>query len=318
MAIYKSDIVDIELNSGSIHRSFMNHSIGAGDAKANRFGVRLFRNGEPVSAESAAVTGLFMAPDGTRYVISETSWPGSTGKQGNTAYVQLPGICYAVMGQFTLAIKLTGSGVEGTMRIVDGTVDETGEDGAVVPTSTIPATAEIIAAYEEAVEVIGSSVRFDVAQTLEDSEKETARENIGAAGADDLAESVSVFAYYNSNLYESYHEDDFLTTGTYLNNEKVFEGISFKKGTTYIFTVRDNYKGQNRGYIYLKNGDETQNSFILDESTNVHFVEWTPAANYTNDIFVGWDTAGVSGTLVFFVKPYFNDVLIEENESWGE
>ena len=182
MAIYKEDIVEIELQSGTIHRSFLNHSIGSGDKKANRFGVELFRNGAPVSAESSVVTGVFMAPDWNNYGINETSWPGSTGKEGNKAWVQLPEICYAVTGQFCLAIKLSGGGVEGTMRIIDGTVSETGEAGAVVPTSTIPTTEEIIAAYEEAVEVIAGSVRFDASQTLSDAEAETARENIEAAG----------------------------------------------------------------------------------------------------------------------------------------
>ncbi len=191
MAFYKEDILDIELSSGSIARSFLHHTIGSGDEKANRYGVRLFRDGEPVSAESATVTGLFMAPDGTRYVISETSFPGSTGTEWNKAYVQLPGVCYAVTGQFTLAIKLSGGGIEGTMRIIDGTVDETGEDGAVVPTSTIPTTEEIIAAYEEAVAVMGGSVRFDAAQSLTSAQKATARGNIGAT---DSMRNVS-FAY---------------------------------------------------------------------------------------------------------------------------
>lgn len=189
MALYKEDILDIELNSGSIARSFLHHTIGSGDQKANRFGVRLFRKGEPVSAESATVTGLFMAPDGTRYVISETSYAGSTGKEGNKAYVQLPPVCYAVTGQFTLAIKLTSGGVEGTMRIIDGTVDETGEDGAVVPTSTIPTTAEIIEAYEEAVAVMGGSVRFDATQSLTSTEKAKARENIEAAADADVQQN---------------------------------------------------------------------------------------------------------------------------------
>ena len=182
MAIYREDIISIELESGSINRSYLHHTIGSGDQMANRFGVRLFRGGEPVSAESATVTGLFMAPDGTRYVISETSFPGSTGTEGNKAYVQLPPVCYAVTGQFTLAIKLTGGGVEGTMRIIDGTAEETGEDGAVVPTSTIPTTEEIIAAYEEAVSVMGGSVRFDATQSLTSTQKATARGNVEAAG----------------------------------------------------------------------------------------------------------------------------------------
>ncbi len=180
MALYHEDIISIELNSGSIARSFLSHTIGEGDNMANRFGVALFRDGEPVSAESRTVTGIFIAPDGNRYALSEASYPGSTGKSGNRAWVQLPAVCYNVEGQFSLVIKLSGSGVNGTMRIVDGMVCYTGESGAVVPTSTIPTTADLIAAYENAIAVIDSSVRFDEAQDLTDTEKLQAKNNIGA------------------------------------------------------------------------------------------------------------------------------------------
>lgn len=201
MAVYREDIVTIELESGSIHRSFLSHTIGSGDALANWFGVRLFRNGEPVSVESASVTGFFIAPDGTRYVINETSYPGSTSKSGNVAEVRLPGVCYAVDGQFCLAIKLSSGSVEATMRIVDGVVSETGEAGAVVPTSTIPTTADIIAAYEEAVEVVAGAVRFDATQSLSDTGKATARGNIGAANIGSLAPEFSTGTAYSIGDY---------------------------------------------------------------------------------------------------------------------
>lgn len=154
MALYHEDIIDIDLNSGTIARSFLSRSIGEGDDMANRYGVRLFRGNEAVSAESASVIGLFMAPNGVNYLISETTYEGSTGTSGNKAWVQLPEDCYAVEGQFSLAIKLSGGSVTGTMRIVDGVVTNTGSTGSVAPTSSIPSSAEIIAAYEEAVEVL--------------------------------------------------------------------------------------------------------------------------------------------------------------------
>ena len=154
MAIYKEDIVAVELESGSIYRSFLNHSIGLGDVKANRFGVQLYRNKEPVGIGGGTVQGIFMAPNGTNILVSETGYPGSTGINGNVAYVQLPADCYAVEGRFSLAIILTSSGVTGTMRIVDGVIDNTGAQTAVVPTSAVPTSAQIIAAYEEAVEAI--------------------------------------------------------------------------------------------------------------------------------------------------------------------
>lgn len=186
--IYHSDIIDIELNSGSVHRSFLSKTIGMNDILANRFGVSLFRNGEPVNVEDLECVGLFMAPDGTKYLISETTYPGSTGTTGNTAFVQLPQDCYAKEGQFCLAIKVIGSDITGTMRIIDGVVSNTGTEGAVGPTSTVPTSAEIIAAYEEAVELMDGAVRHDVTQSISDAGKETARNNIGAASEDDLNE----------------------------------------------------------------------------------------------------------------------------------
>ena len=191
MGLYHEDIIDVELNSGTIARAYLNHAIGEGDEMANRFGVALLRDGEPVNVESRTVTGVFIAPDGNRYVLSETSYPGSTGKSGNKAWVQLPSVCYNVEGNFSLVIKVSGGGVNGTMRIVDGTVAYTGESGAVVPTSTIPTTADLIAAYEDAVAMVDSSVRFDVEQDLSSAEAEQARENIGAASQSDLEEEAN-------------------------------------------------------------------------------------------------------------------------------
>ena len=182
MAIYKEDIVDIELETGTIHRSFLNHAIGLGDAKGNRFGVRLFRNGVAENVGSATVTGLFMSPDGNNYTISGS---GSSSQyhwiNGNVAGVILPSSFYAVEGQFTLAIKLSLSGVVTTMRIVDGVVSNTGTSGAVVPSSSVPTSDQIIAAYNNAIAVIDSSVRFDTAQSITDAQKSTARGNIDAA-----------------------------------------------------------------------------------------------------------------------------------------
>ena len=188
MAIYKEDIVNIELETGKVYRSFMNHTIGLGDAKANRFGVRLFRKGEPVEiGNSAVVQGLFMNPAGTNILVSETGYTGSTGIEGNVAYVQLPSACYAVEGQFCLAIKITSGSVTGTMRIIDGVIWNTGATGAVVPTGQVPSSAEIIAAYEEAVAVMSYSVRYDASQSLTDTQKGTARTNIDAVGTSDLS-----------------------------------------------------------------------------------------------------------------------------------
>jgi len=144
MAVYKQDIVDVDLNSGTIYRSFLNHSIGMTDNSADRFGVRVFRNGQAEDLTGVAVQGYFRDPNGNNIAIT-------SGNQvsGNVAVVVLPQACYNYEGQFCLAIKLVGGGVTGTVRIVDGVVDNTNTGGAVAPTETVPTYQEILALYDE-------------------------------------------------------------------------------------------------------------------------------------------------------------------------
>ena len=117
MAIYKSDIADINLESGSIYRSFLPYRIGKGDAGANRFGVRVFRNGKEESLTGVSCKGVFINSEGTKIQLNSAGTVS-----GNIAYITLPDSCYEVPGRFTLSIRLEGGSVTGTVRIVDGTV----------------------------------------------------------------------------------------------------------------------------------------------------------------------------------------------------
>lgn len=146
MAIYKRDIVDINLETGNIHRSFLNHSIGYLDNAADHFGVRTFRNGTPVDLTGVSVQGIFMPPTGSPIAITSGNIVS-----GNVAEVVLPQACYNYEGQFTLAIKLVGGGVTGTLRIVDGIVDNTHASGTVAPTSAVPTYQEILSTYDDMV-----------------------------------------------------------------------------------------------------------------------------------------------------------------------
>lgn len=144
MANYHEDIVNIELESGNIHRSFLHHSIGEGDDRANRFGVRLFRNGEPENV-SGSCFGLFIRADGATVAINNGT------VSGNVAYVTLPDTCYAVEGQFCLTIKVGTANDTITLRIVDGVVSRTSTNVAVDPGTIIPSIEDLIEEIEEAI-----------------------------------------------------------------------------------------------------------------------------------------------------------------------
>lgn len=146
MAIYKSDIVDINLETCNIHRAFLNRTIGSGDSGADHFGIRVFRDGEPVDLTGVSVQGIFLPPQGSPIAITD-----GNSVSGNEAYVVLPQACYNYDGQFCLSIKLVGGGVTGTMRIVDGMVDNTHSTGTVAPTETVPTYQEILSAYDDMV-----------------------------------------------------------------------------------------------------------------------------------------------------------------------
>lgn len=136
MANYREDIVNIELSTGLIHRNFMNKSIGEGDKKADRFGVRAYRNGVPENL-SGTVSGLFVRADGVTVTVTDGY------VSGNLAYVTLPDTCYAVEGYFTLAIKATTANDVTTLRIVDGMVSRTSTDANVDPGTVLPSIRQL-------------------------------------------------------------------------------------------------------------------------------------------------------------------------------
>lgn len=171
MAIMKRDIIDIDVKSGSIHRSFLNKMIGGGDEDGDRFGMRLLDDGQPVSLSGASCIGYFIRQDGATLVIN-----GSI--SGGVAYVELPAAAYSIEGQFSLAIKIAGTGYAGTMRIVDGTVVKTTTGNMLDPASEVPSLEslmEVISRAETAAEEIGdlsvtatkiTGTRYKIAVTI--------------------------------------------------------------------------------------------------------------------------------------------------------
>ena len=154
MAIYKEDIADINLETGNIHRSFLRHSIGTQDQHADHFGIRVMRDGEPVDLTGISVQGVFMPPQGgSPIAITGDTY---TIVEGNVAKVILPQACYNYEGSFTLAIKLIDitDSITGTIRIIDGVVDNTHASGTVAPTGSVPTYQEILAVYDDMVDAL--------------------------------------------------------------------------------------------------------------------------------------------------------------------
>ena len=145
MAIYHTDIADIDLDSGTVHRSFAQKNIGEGDENANRYGVRLWRNGEPESIGGSTCMGYFI-----RHANGDTVTINGGTFSGQEAFVELPAACYAHEGGFSLVIKLVGGGVTGTMRIIDGTVVDSMIGSTIDPGGVIPDLADLLAVIERA------------------------------------------------------------------------------------------------------------------------------------------------------------------------
>ena len=137
------NLVEVELTSGTVFRSFLNKSICKGDNNANVYGMYLFKDGNPVNP-TGICTGYFIRPDKTTVAIQGQI-------EGNKAYVTLPASCYITPGQFSLAIKVTnGQGFTVGIRIVDGTVIDTTTETLVDPGSVIPSLADLLAVIEQA------------------------------------------------------------------------------------------------------------------------------------------------------------------------
>ena len=185
MAIFKEDIVDINLETGRIHRTFLMHSIGKSDSAADRFGVRLFRDGQPVDISSGVtVQGFFRDPQGNNIAITSGNLV-----YDNVAEVVLPQACYNYEGQFCQAIKLVDStnSITGTYRIVDGIVDNTNTGGAVAPTGTVPTYQEVLSVYGDMVDALEDAAGWMT--------------NFAPAFALGTANAAGSYVTYDGNVY---------------------------------------------------------------------------------------------------------------------
>lgn len=320
--IQKLDIVGIELNNGTMHRSWLNHSIGTGDNKANRFGMRVFRDGQPVNLGGASVQGYFRNSRGTNIAIT-------TGAiSGNLAYVILPQACYNYEGLFTLAIKVIGDGVTETMRIVDGMVDNTNSGNAVAPTGTVPTYQEVMAVYNQMVEAKNGVVRFDIEQTLTENQMARARANTKSASEgiqaqeyDTIVQPIEVGTYclHNGVLYCSTtritddaswtasHWKQCTTTGEIKELKDIMlNSMSEERKTNGIRSIKDFvYGGVVNGYSFPLQLNDVKTRIRTKGFLQVNYGD-TVVINPGSYRFAVWQWSG---------NPYEGAVVINRNWS---
>lgn len=175
MANYKEHMTTVDLSNGCFQREWLPESIGSGDDDADRFGVYVYRNGQPVILSGVTCQGFFR--NSHEENIALTSY-GTV--SGNLAYITLPPACYNYDGPFTLALKLVGGGESVTVRLIDGIVDNTNTGGAVAPVGSVPTYQEVLSVYDQAVAALTGAVYADHEQDLTTAEKAQARSNIDA------------------------------------------------------------------------------------------------------------------------------------------
>ena len=281
MANYREDIVNIELSSGTVTRSELNHTLGGGDYAADRFGVRAYRNSSPENL-TGTISGYFIRADGYTVPIASGS------VSGNKAYITLPAACYEVEGKFTLSIKLTGNGVNGTVRIVDGTVMRT-STAAAASTTLIPSVESLVEDIAEAVATIPA-------------EYSDLWETFAPVFSADVQYKYGDVVLYDGKLWKcikdhsgAWSADDFTesTVGTEFNNLKESETASSVplSWTDNGYINNDGGVTSNTNYAYTDYITIPPNSFALlrawfagNTRIAIYDAEKTLTAVYTNEV----------------------------------
>lgn len=173
--LYRSDIVDVDLNK-SLQRTYAGELLATGDKQSNRYGARVFRQGEAVSLTGCAVTGYFIRPDTETVVIS-----GAV--SGNVAYVDLPQACYTNQGNFSLAVKISGSGITQTVRIIDGYIRLTQTDVQIDPGTVIPTLDDLFTQIEAMEQATAETEAATAAAEQATADAKTATNNILTSNA---------------------------------------------------------------------------------------------------------------------------------------
>lgn len=107
------------------------------DALGNRVGVRVYDGGQPATL-TGSVVGSVIRADGTTVPV-----PGSL--SGNSAYIDLPAVCYAIPGPISIVIRLITGDTKTVLGACTSTVYRTSTDAQVDPGGVIPDIDDLLA-----------------------------------------------------------------------------------------------------------------------------------------------------------------------------
>ena len=162
-----------------------------GDQEAHRITIDCYRQNsrEPVDLSGAGVTAYFVRADGTTIPLA-----GET--NGSKASVLLPAACYAVMGRFSLVIKLSmDDGTADSISTVfwgEGAVSRSRTDVVIDPDSVIPSLEELLAQI--------------AAMEIATNNANTAAENANQAAADAMKNVDEAVARQDETISQLYED----------------------------------------------------------------------------------------------------------------
>lgn len=116
-------IYKVDLNQ-PLKRFDVGDILASGDEKANSFEVTVCRDGVNVDLSGCTVLAYFIRPNDETMTVDGTA-------NGSKAIVEPSKNCYVYDGEFSLAIKLVGSGITQTVAVFDGRIVRTTSENIV-------------------------------------------------------------------------------------------------------------------------------------------------------------------------------------------
>lgn len=175
--------------------------------KGHKFVISCMRGGA-LETVTGTVVAYFMRANNTTCRIDGEGFSGIDGD--GRAWVVLPQDCYNVAGRFKLSVYVSHDGTSECIYACIGTVERSDVGEVIDSGVTLPSYDDIADMYQEmetarqacidAAESVNGAVRYDETQSLTDSQKAQARENIAAASENELTSAVTNMSGYVTEM----------------------------------------------------------------------------------------------------------------------